>query len=59
MRKQLDQVFGQIRQIAETVAEKVQDLPGKPDEVTVELGVGLTATADVFIAQSTADASSK
>lgn len=59
VRKQLDQVFGQIRQIAETVAEKVQDLPGKPDEVTVELGVGLTATADVFIAQSTADASFK
>ena len=59
VQKHFDQVFGQVRQIAETVAERIRDLPGRPDEVAVELGVGLTATADVFIAQSTANAAFK
>ncbi|MEY9213840.1 hypothetical protein NI17_022700 [Thermobifida halotolerans] len=58
-RRHLEQVFGQVRQIAETVADKIRDLPQRPDEVTVELGVGLTTTADVFIAQSTANAAFK
>lgn len=59
VQKHLDQVLGQVRQIAATVAERIRDLPGRPDQVAVELGVGFTTTADVFIAQSTANAALK
>ncbi|WP_239647402.1 CU044_2847 family protein [Nocardiopsis baichengensis] len=45
-------VFGRIRDLSALVARELRDLPGDPDEVTVELGVNVSAEADVFIAKT-------
>ena len=54
-----NQVLDQVRQVAQAVGGKLGDLPRRPDEVTVELGIGIAASANAFIAQSTANAALK
>lgn len=58
-REHFDQIFDQVRQVASAVGDKLDDLPQRPDEVTVEVGVGIAASANAFIAQSTANAAFK
>ncbi|RCV54518.1 CU044_2847 family protein [Marinitenerispora sediminis] len=50
-------VLDRVRGVSELLARKLTDLPSRPDEITVELGVNINAEADVFIASTTAESS--
>lgn len=52
-------VFGRIRDMSALVVRELRDLPGDPDEVTVELGMNVSAEADVFLAKTAAQGAVK
>ncbi|GAA3743292.1 CU044_2847 family protein [Salinactinospora qingdaonensis] len=54
--RQFSEIVEQISHIAESLASQVGKLDVRPSEVTVELGVGITGSADVFIAQASSEA---
>ena len=54
--KSLQEVLNPIEPLAQAVVAKVQSMGSKPDEVTIQFGVKISATAGALITSSTLDA---
>ncbi|TQN31964.1 hypothetical protein FHX37_1889 [Haloactinospora alba] len=50
-------ILGKVRDMSDLVAGELTRLSSGPDEVTVELGVNVSAEADVFIARASGESS--
>lgn len=57
--KRARDVLAQVRTVAESVAEEMQKLTTTPQQVSVELSVGVTAGAEVFVVSGSAQAAFK
>lgn len=52
----LDDMVAGLRPIAETFVKQFREMTDAPDELSIQFGVTLSATADVVIASTAADA---
>lgn len=52
----LEQALSSVRRVAASIIGQLEDLPRKPDEVTVEFGVKLAGGANVVFASGSAEA---
>ncbi|MBB6172424.1 hypothetical protein HNR23_002484 [Nocardiopsis mwathae] len=57
--KRFDVVVAKVREISELIARELSSLDASPDEVSVELGISVNGTADVFIAKAASEGSLK
>lgn len=52
----LEQALSSVRRVAASIIAQLEDLPRKPDEVTVEFGVKLAGKANAVFASGSAEA---
>lgn len=52
----MEQIFTRVQPVIKAVAGKIRSLPDRPDRVSVEFGVTLTAEAGVIIARTATEA---
>jgi hypothetical protein len=57
--RRIEDALGQVRGVAETLARELKDLDSAPQQVSVEVSVGVTGQADVFVVSASAQAAFK
>ncbi|HEX2416745.1 MAG TPA: CU044_2847 family protein [Micromonosporaceae bacterium] len=56
LKESYEQGLESVRRLAEQTVKKVRDLSHRPDRVTLELGIRVSARAGVFVASTSGDA---
>lgn len=59
LEKRLSDLVDVIRPIAESVVESVERINKRPDKVTTEFGLSLTAEGNIFVVKAAGEASLK
>jgi hypothetical protein len=57
--RSLGEMVAAVRPVAQNFVEVFQDMPRRPDEISVEFGLALSAEADVVISSTSAQANFK
>ncbi|GAB3205862.1 CU044_2847 family protein [Marinactinospora thermotolerans] len=57
--EKFETVLGKVRALSDLVAHELGELASSPDEVSVELGVNVTAGADIMLVKANAESTMK